>query len=404
MSEPTDAASAWPASVAAERGIRRALTAHGRVDVAAPADGRRRQHGRRRRRHPPRHPHRLHPRARPARRHPRPGHDRRARPAAPSARSTSASTTGSAPAWCTASPPARTTARCSPGPSCAIDSGTCSGIDIGRGPGAVHRGAEGIDLAVSAAAAAEAVAAQDAPPRPGAVADAGGSGGSIAGLPEHRRGLPLALSVGRLHRVKGMATVVEAWASDPALRDRCNLLIVGGDLDAPVGRRARAARAHRRRAVADNPAAATGLVLAGHRPNDVVARLDGGRARSGWRDAIAPGGVYVCGSLKEEFGLAMLEALAAGLVVVAPDGGGPATYVEDGVTGFLVDTRSPREVGAGIAAALDLRRPSPDDDRAGRRRSGSGGRPVHHPGDGRHPGRVYAVRVRRAGDPGDARR
>ena len=33
MSEPTDAASAWPASVAAERGIRRALTAHGRVDV-----------------------------------------------------------------------------------------------------------------------------------------------------------------------------------------------------------------------------------------------------------------------------------------------------------------------------------------------------------------------------------
>ncbi len=33
MSEPTDAANAWPLSVAAERGIRRALTANGRVDV-----------------------------------------------------------------------------------------------------------------------------------------------------------------------------------------------------------------------------------------------------------------------------------------------------------------------------------------------------------------------------------
>ena len=33
MSAPTDSANAWPLSVAAERGIRRALTAHGRVDV-----------------------------------------------------------------------------------------------------------------------------------------------------------------------------------------------------------------------------------------------------------------------------------------------------------------------------------------------------------------------------------
>ncbi|MGD3997131.1 hypothetical protein QT641_22530, partial [Xanthomonas citri pv. citri] len=33
MTEPTDATNAWPASVAAERGIRRALTAHGRVGV-----------------------------------------------------------------------------------------------------------------------------------------------------------------------------------------------------------------------------------------------------------------------------------------------------------------------------------------------------------------------------------
>ena len=75
--------------------------------------------------------------------------------------------------------------------------------------------------------------------------------------------------------------------------------------------------------------------------------MDGGCATRVRAALIAPGGVYVCGSLKEEFGLALIEALAAGLVVVGPDGGGPATYIEDGVTGFLVDTRSPRAVGGG---------------------------------------------------------
>ena len=39
-------------------------------------------------------------------------------------------------------------------------------------------------------------------------------------LPRARHGLPLILSVGRLHRVKGFATLLEAWAGDPELRER----------------------------------------------------------------------------------------------------------------------------------------------------------------------------------------
>ena len=96
-------------------------------------------------------------------------------------------------------------------------------------------------------------------------------------------------------------------------------------------------------------------------------------SRAGWlrpdrvrADLIAPGGVYVCGSLKEEFGLALIEALAAGLVVVAPDGGGPATYIDEGV--HRVPGRHPlaAAVGAGIAAAFDLAG-RPDDDERVRR-------------------------------------
>jgi glycosyltransferase involved in cell wall biosynthesis len=174
----------------------------------------------------------------------------------------------------------------------------------------------------------------------------------VAALPATRQGLPIALSVGRLHRVKGMATVVEAWAADPALRARCNLLIVGGDLAQPSadeqGQLAAIAAV-----IAENPSAAAGLILPGHRPNDVVARWMAA-GQLGLGGLVAPGGVYVCGSLKEEFGLALIEALAAGLVVVAPDGGGPATYIDHGVTGFLVDTRSPLAVGTGMTAAFDL--------------------------------------------------
>jgi glycosyltransferase involved in cell wall biosynthesis len=101
------------------------------------------------------------------------------------------------------------------------------------------------------------------------------------------------------------------------------------------------------------PEAADGLVLAGHRPNGAVARWLAA-AHHGRSPLIGAGGVYVCGSLKEEFGLALVEALAAGLPVVAPAGGGPATFVRPGDTGVLVDTRDPSEVAAGLHAALDM--------------------------------------------------
>ncbi|MDT0213631.1 glycosyltransferase [Rothia sp. ARF10] len=170
-------------------------------------------------------------------------------------------------------------------------------------------------------------------------------------LPHERRTLPLAVTVGRLHRVKGMATLVEAWA-DEQVRQRCNLLVVGGDLGDPSGDEAE--QLHRIDAMVPRAeAAGRGLLLAGHRPNGVVAAWLAA-VRFGRPGLSAPGGVYVSASLKEEFGIAILEAMAAGLVVVAPDGGGPATYVDDNVTGLLVDTTSPAQLAEAVGAAFDL--------------------------------------------------
>ncbi|TFB95245.1 MULTISPECIES: glycosyltransferase [unclassified Cryobacterium] len=174
----------------------------------------------------------------------------------------------------------------------------------------------------------------------------------LATLPLERRALPLAITVGRLHRVKGMATLVETWAADPALQSACNLLIVGGDLTDPTPDEAgQLDRIHA--VVPRGDAASAGLLLAGHRSNDTVARWLAA-TRLGRTGLAAANGVYVCASMKEEFGIALLEAMAAGLTVVAPNGGGPATYVEQGVTGFLVDTGNPAGLATGVREALDL--------------------------------------------------
>ena len=174
----------------------------------------------------------------------------------------------------------------------------------------------------------------------------------LRSLPRARRGLPLAITVGRLHRAKGMATLVEAWAGDPGLRERCNLLVVGGDLDHPSGDE----QEQLSRMAAVSPlldAPARGLLLAGHRTNGTVANWLAA-ARYGRPGLAAPHGAYVCASVKEEFGLALLEAMATGLAAVAPESGGPATYIENGVTGFLVDTRDTKALAKAVVDALDF--------------------------------------------------
>lgn len=204
---------------------------------------------------------------------------------------------------------------------------------------------EGIDLERTAAARAE-IADRPRPPVVAELAD------RLDRLPRARRGLPLLVSVGRLAEVKGMARLVEAYVGDAELAGRANLVIVGGDLVAPSPQE-RAELDAIDDALRRRARAAEGVVLLGHRSNDDVARILAA-AHVGVGDSAAPGGAYVSGSRKEEFGLAIVEALAAGLPVVAPIAGGPSTYVEDGRTGVLVDATDRAALAAAMGRALDL--------------------------------------------------
>ena len=205
--------------------------------------------------------------------------------------------------------------------------------------------AEGIDVGlIRRAEAADATLLGSQSRRSDVLADL------AAAIPDDRRDLPLLVSVGRLHPVKGMDRIVRAWADASALHTGCTLVIVGGDL-AAASAVERPVLAAIDRLVPVDDERRRGLVLLGGRPHAEVARLLVAAARGragGW----SGGGVYVDGAWKEEFGLAVLEALAAGLVVVAPSTGGPPTYVRDGESGILLDPDG--DLAAAVTRAFAL--------------------------------------------------
>ncbi|KQQ27932.1 glycosyltransferase [Frondihabitans sp. Leaf304] len=250
-----------------------------------------------------------------------------------------------------------------PRPNLETDMRELVGIDVTAHPERHTIVPEGIDLEVVDRAVAEARshAAGDAPSA--ALVELRGL---VEALPEERRGLPLIVSVGRFHRVKGMATIVFAWASSD-LKDRANLLLIGGNLDQPSPDE-REQLGLMDLVVASADRAAAGLLLPGHQPNDTVARWVAA-ARFGLPGLSAAQGVYVCGSLKEEFGIALLEAMGSGLLVVAPNGGGPATYVRDGDTGFLTRTWDAALLHDAMLSALDAAAREDSDERADRSRA-----------------------------------
>jgi glycosyltransferase involved in cell wall biosynthesis len=160
---------------------------------------------------------------------------------------------------------------------------------------------------------------------------------------------PLILSVGRLHPIKGQVNLVRAWAHSP-LWQRYNLVIIGGDLDTP---------SVEERAIIDAIRAEWRPGLQGrlcHLPAQDNATVRAILAWSGQRQPSAGADIYVCASLKEEFGLSILEAMAAGLPVCAPLRGGPKTYLRHGVNGFLIDTRDTQVLRKELCALLNDQR------------------------------------------------
>ncbi len=157
------------------------------------------------------------------------------------------------------------------------------------------------------------------------------------------------LSVGRLHPVKQQDVLTRAWV-DSGCYERSILVIVGGGPPADGDPVERAMRERIGEAVSSSPEAGRRLLLLPALSNDEVRMLERALADPARRFRTR----YVCPSAKEEFGLALLEAMEAGLLVAGPERGGVPHYLVDGMNGLLLDTSSSRALGGGLRRLLGV--------------------------------------------------
>ncbi len=141
---------------------------------------------------------------------------------------------------------------------------------------------------------------------------------------------PLILAVAGLVTIKGLDHVLDALALVKASGRRFSFVVCG---EGPE------------RAALESQAKKLGLgqdcTFPGKIPRDTIANY------------FAAADLLVHGSLIEASGNVLLEAMASGLPIVCTDAGGPAEYVSDGETGFVVPVADPPAMAERIVTLLD---------------------------------------------------
>ncbi len=171
-----------------------------------------------------------------------------------------------------------------------------------------------------------------------------GEGEPRAGPERQVEGGPVILSVARQYRRKDTATLLAALPAVLQAHPGTRLRIVGGGPE--LGRLATRARA----------LGLGGAVrFLGEVPDDRAVHREYGGAD-----------LFCLPSLQEGFGIAFLEAMAAGLPVVGVTAGAVPEVVPDGEAGLLVPPRDPGALAAALVRLLD--------DAELRRRMGEAGR------------------------------
>ncbi len=179
----------------------------------------------------------------------------------------------------------------------------------------------------------------------------GGSEGSVSYAREDLAPLltgPVLVSCGRFTAVKRMALLIEAWAeAQRGTRARGALVLLGGHPGEWEGE-------HPVEAI--ERTGARDVFLAGWHGHDVLPEF------------LNASDALVLASVREQFGLVLVEAMACGKPCVAVDAFGPSEIVEDGRTGWLVPPDDREALARALVAVLD--------DEAERVRRGRHARPV----------------------------
>lgn len=145
---------------------------------------------------------------------------------------------------------------------------------------------------------------------------------------------PIILNVGRLNSIKGQNSLLKAWGNS-RLCETHNLLILGGDLENPNKEEQVIINCFKEY-LNENPHLKDRFVHAKAIPNDNIMVIE----KSIMRKELDYPHIYICSSIKEEFGIAILEAMVQKFLILAPINGGVKSYIDHGINGFLIDTSS----------------------------------------------------------------
>lgn len=167
-------------------------------------------------------------------------------------------------------------------------------------------------------------------------------------IAEGRRELPAIVASSRLDPKKNHLGLVRAFAQSSALQAAANLVIFTGALDDPL-REDASASAGERAVLAEIRQVVEANGLWG-KISAFAVQGQPALAASYRYLAQRPGSVFALTALYEPFGLAPLEAAAAGLPLIVTRNGGPSeSLFEDGVEyGVLVDPADPEDIARGL--------------------------------------------------------
>jgi sucrose-phosphate synthase len=170
-------------------------------------------------------------------------------------------------------------------------------------------------------------------------------------ITEGRRGLPVIVASSRLDPKKNHVGLVQAFAQSSALQKMANLVIITGALDDPlhenveVNPTERGVIAEIRETIEKHNlwGKVSAFALRGQSALAAAYRFFAGRHS-----------IFALTALYEPFGLAPLEAAAAGLPVVVTQNGGPSESFRDAEVeyGVLVDPTDPADIKRGLRRLL----------------------------------------------------
>lgn len=157
---------------------------------------------------------------------------------------------------------------------------------------------------------------------------------------------PPIFTMARFDKIKNITGLIEAFGHSAKLQQTCNLIFAAGTI-----------HPEKSNDIEERNEITKAYDLIRHfnlygkvRWLPSINKLDTGEV---YRIIADRGGIFVQPAFFEAFGLTIIEAMASGLPTFAPKFGGPLEIIEDGTSGFLLNTSKPEFIAEGIEAFID---------------------------------------------------